>query len=176
MVKIPISRDNSGKKIVNNQNGDSFSDIKKPIDLKSIKFGSKSSSNFKKFLLITIPILVMVFISVSLFNWYRNYQGNKQAELEGQIQEPFQSAEVVEVIEATSTPEEIIEIIEKVIISETGIGYLNVREGAGTSYSILTKVYPGESYVLLEEVEEWYKIELDDDQEGWIFKEYATKQ
>ena len=174
MVKIPISRDKSGRKAVNSSNHGMFGDIKKPTDLRGMKFGLKNSFNFKKFLLITIPILVMVFILASLANWYRDYQNNKQIESEVPIQ--IKEPKDPKIIEATSTPEEIVEEVEKVTISETETGWLNVREGAGTSYQVIIKVYPNESYVLLDETEEWYKIELKDDQTGWIFKEYAIKQ
>lgn len=53
--------------------------------------------------------------------------------------------EIVEVAEfATGT-------IGMAIIKETGTGWLRVREGSGTIYPEVTKVYPGESYPLLEE-------------------------
>jgi len=171
MIKIPISRDESGRKAVNSSDKGMFGDIKKPTDLRGMKFGSKNSFNFKKFLLITISILVVVFILAELANWYRDYQKGTPIEIE--TEEPYQPVEVEEIIEATSTPEE---IIEKVTIQETETGWLNVREGAGTSYQVIIKVYPGESYLLLEEVEEWMKIQISDEQTGWIFSEYAIKQ
>ena len=177
-VKIPISRDNSGRKAVNSSNNGTFSDIKKPTDLRGVKFGSKIDFNFKKFLLIFILFLGIVFILFNLDNWYRDFKGNTPIEIETQTEEPSQPIEP-EIIEATSTPEEVIEITEvinKVTILDTETGWLNVRESAGTSYKVMTKVYPDESYVLLDETEEWYKIELPNEQEGWIFKEYAIKE
>lgn len=72
---------------------------------------------------------------------------------------------------ATSSEEETM----KIIIQETGTGWLNVRESPGTNYPILTKIYPGESYPLLAEIDNWYKIKLINGQEGWISVRYATK-
>jgi len=61
------------------------------------------------------------------------------------------------------------------LIKETETGWLNVRQGAGTNYFIITKIYPGETYELLEETEKWYKIKIGD-KEGWIFNSYAIKK
>jgi len=66
------------------------------------------------------------------------------------------------------------EEVVKVIIRETETGWLNVRKGPDTSHSILTKIYPGESYPLLDEFDNWYKIKLEEGKEGWIASRYAT--
>ena len=65
-------------------------------------------------------------------------------------------------------PEEIVEeIVEEIpeekttqVIINQGISRLNVRKGPGSEYDIVTKVYPGESYPLLQEDGEWYKIKV----------------
>jgi len=62
-----------------------------------------------------------------------------------------------------------------VIIQETETGWLNVRMGPGTNYPIIQKVYPGESYPLLDENGKWFKIELEEEKSGWISVRYATK-
>lgn len=67
------------------------------------------------------------------------------------------------------------ENLVKIIIQETGTGWLNVRQGPGTNYPILTRIHPGESYPLLAETDNWYKIRLINEQEGWISILYATK-
>ncbi|MFH1462506.1 MAG: type IV pilus assembly protein PilM [bacterium] len=72
--------------------------------------------------------------------------------------------------EATATEEVI--ILPMVVISETQTGWLRVREGPGTNYSEIAKVYPGESYPQLEEFEGWYRIELEEGKEGWVFGKY----
>jgi len=52
---------------------------------------------------------------------------------------------------------------------------LNIRSGPGTNYQVIGKVNSGESYILLEEDEEWFKIKLLEGLEGWIFANFAEK-
>ena len=66
--------------------------------------------------------------------------------------------------------------VKEVLITQTPTGWLNVRAGPGTTYPILTKVYPGQSYPLLQEAEKWYKIKVDLNTEGWVIDQYAAKQ
>lgn len=63
---------------------------------------------------------------------------------------------------------------QSVQISSTPTGILNVRSGPGTSYPILEKIKPGGKYELLEEKNDWYKINVSGT-EGWISKQYAKK-
>lgn len=63
---------------------------------------------------------------------------------------------------------------KKAEIKDTPTGWLNVREGAGTSYPKITRVYPGETYIFLEEKDGWYKIKLNNGKEGWITSEFAS--
>lgn len=74
------------------------------------------------------------------------------------------------------------EIVKKEItIEDTPTGWLNVRSGPGTSYTQIAKVYPKETYSLLEEKDGWYKIAIparaggDGKTEGWIISDYAIK-
>jgi len=60
-------------------------------------------------------------------------------------------------------------------ILPTGVGFLRVRSGPGTSYSEVTKVTPGEEYPFLEESSGWYKIKLPDGRVGWISGRWARK-
>jgi len=60
-------------------------------------------------------------------------------------------------------------------ILSTPTGWLRVRQGAGISFPEIAKIKPGEEYLLLEEKDDWFKIELSDKQEGWISGKYATK-
>ena len=62
---------------------------------------------------------------------------------------------------------------KNITITETETGWLNVRGGPGVTYKILTKVYPSEKYVVLEERDNWYKIELEDGSDAWITSRYA---
>ena len=52
---------------------------------------------------------------------------------------------------------------------------LNVRSGAGTSYSVVTKAYKGDKVELLESSNGWYKIKLSSGKVGWVSSDYITK-
>lgn len=60
-------------------------------------------------------------------------------------------------------------------IKETETGTLNVRDGAGTIFEILTTISPGDTVELLDEDKNWYKIKVDDNTTGWISSRYADK-
>ena len=96
-------------------------------------------------------------------------------------------AEMIEDSTATSTPtttDEVIEDIEdesdlgeviKVKIRQTSLGYLNVRQGPGTNFTKITQILPGEEYVLLEEDDDWIKLQLTDESVGWVYSIYVDK-
>jgi len=60
-------------------------------------------------------------------------------------------------------------------ILSTPTGWLRVRQGAGTSFPEIAKIKPGEEYLLLEEKDGWFKIQLSDEQEGWVSGKYTAK-
>lgn len=60
-------------------------------------------------------------------------------------------------------------------IKETPTGWLRVRKEASTASAEVGKVNPGEKYEVLEEKNGWYKIEYEEDSEGWISGQYAQK-
>jgi len=64
---------------------------------------------------------------------------------------------------------------EKVVILNTPTGWLRVREGPGKTFATIGKVYPQEEYPLLEEKNDWFKIRWQEENEGWIAKDYAKK-
>jgi len=66
--------------------------------------------------------------------------------------------------------------IEEVIIQDTPTGWLNVRSGPGTNYTQITRVYPNETYALLEEKDGWYKIKIDGETQGWVASQYTAKK
>jgi hypothetical protein len=74
-----------------------------------------------------------------------------------------------ETTEASPTPQK-----TTITVQETGIGYLNVRSGAGTTNEIITKISPGDTLELLGEEEKWYEVQVDEDTTGWISSQYAT--
>ncbi|MCF3941859.1 N-acetylmuramoyl-L-alanine amidase [Oceanobacillus alkalisoli] len=50
---------------------------------------------------------------------------------------------------------------------------LNVRSGPGTDFDPIGRVDSGDEYEILEETDEWIKIQYDDS-EGWVTKEFVT--
>lgn len=52
---------------------------------------------------------------------------------------------------------------------------LNVRSGPGTEYERIGQVNQGEQYEIIEENDEWVKIQLDG-LEGWVTREYISIQ
>ena len=69
---------------------------------------------------------------------------------------------------------EVVEITT-VVIKNTPTGWLRVRSGPGTNFAEIDRVFPGESFPLLEENENWYKIELEGRTNGWISAQYTNK-
>lgn len=63
----------------------------------------------------------------------------------------------------------------KVLILNTPTGFLRVREAASIAAVEIAQVKPGESYDLLDEKDNWYKIKIDDKTSGWISSQYAKK-
>jgi hypothetical protein len=62
----------------------------------------------------------------------------------------------------------------KVLILETGVGFLRVRSGPGVSYSEIGRAIPGRKYDYLGQSGEWFKIKFGT-REGWVSKEYSRK-
>ena len=83
--------------------------------------------------------------------------------------------EAVEAVIEEALPEETAkeDDIAHIEVLETETGWLNVRATPDLTADIVTQIYPGESYPLLDENEKWYKISVDDKIIGWIFKAYA---
>ncbi|MDP2649886.1 MAG: PEGA domain-containing protein [bacterium] len=65
---------------------------------------------------------------------------------------------------------------DTVIIQKTQVGFLRVRESNNISSQEVGKVYPDETYEILEENNGWFKITLSDGKVGWINGQYAKKQ
>jgi len=84
-----------------------------------------------------------------------------------------------------STPSADTEKGSSVTIKETPTGWLRVREEPSIDASESAKIKPGETYDLVEEKDNWYKIKYNNNKdglvegefsEGWISVEYATKK
>lgn len=77
---------------------------------------------------------------------------------------------------ATSEPPPATASGAKVKINETPTGWLRVRFEPSLISSEVAKVNPGETHLLLEEQEGWFKIQYEDGKEGWISSRYAQKE
>ncbi|MDP2649791.1 MAG: PEGA domain-containing protein [bacterium] len=66
--------------------------------------------------------------------------------------------------------------VAKVLILNTPTGFLRVRESNSINSLEIAQVKPGESYELIEEKDNWFKIKLSDSKIGWISAQYAIKQ
>lgn len=73
------------------------------------------------------------------------------------------------------TPSLNISTAVKVKIKTTETGWLRVRKESNNSSAEVTRVKPEETYTLLEEKPEWYKIDLLAGKSGWISAKYAEK-
>lgn len=47
---------------------------------------------------------------------------------------------------------------------------LNVREGPGTSFKLMTQIRPEQAFPVIQEEGEWLQIQLNDQKEGWVAK------
>lgn len=68
-----------------------------------------------------------------------------------------------------------IALSSKILILDTPTGFLRVREDASLKALEVARVKPGETYDLLEEKNNWYKIKIDDKTFGWVSSQYAKK-
>lgn len=66
--------------------------------------------------------------------------------------------------------------VSKVLILNTPTGFLRVRESNSISSLEIAQVKPGETYELIEEKGDWFRIKLTDGKIGWISSSYAVKE
>ncbi len=64
----------------------------------------------------------------------------------------------------------------QVSILSTPTGFLRVSAVSSLDASEIAQVTPGESFELLEEKTEWFRIKLQDGSSGWISSAYAQKE
>lgn len=74
---------------------------------------------------------------------------------------------------ATST-EELLPQFE-VTIRQTTAGFLNVRSGPGTDYDIVTRADSGAVYPWVDEEDDWYEIQINEEETGWVSSTFADK-
>lgn len=77
--------------------------------------------------------------------------------------------------DSTTPPPDNSETVQYVLVKETETGWLNVRSGAGSSFSVLKKIYPGEKYEFLGSSTDWTHIRLSPTQDGWVASRYVEK-
>jgi len=64
---------------------------------------------------------------------------------------------------------------KKVKILDTETGWLRVRATASGSAVEVARVEPGDEYILVDEQDGWYQIDLGDSKTGWVSASYAEK-
>lgn len=162
---------------------------------------NKVNSKLRIQKIILISLIIIGIIVALLSFWYRGYQ---KEQTEEKIQEQlelldeqksffldFSDSEeknIIEEEEKTVVDNGITDIViedailqeVRVLITETPTGWLNTRIGPGLGYEQITRVNPGEEYQLLEESNDWYKINIPPQEEGggeaiqaWITSQYA---
>jgi type IV pilus assembly protein PilM len=87
--------------------------------------------------------------------------------------ESTEDGEVQEEAEEVVEPEPVPKI--SIIINDTSLGYLNVREGPGTGNAKIGEVLPDEEFAVLDESQGWYQIEFEEGTKGWISSVYVDK-
>jgi type IV pilus assembly protein PilM len=132
-----------------------------------------SKKNYFRVLAIIIGIIGFVFLSWVIYKFI----------IEPLDQKPKPSPLVEEVPVATGTEEEVqpepepepelepeveVEEIEVVIILETEEGWIDVRQGPDDNYPSVARINAGDSFPLLAEFDNWYRIELTDGTTGWV--------
>lgn len=79
-------------------------------------------------------------------------------------------------IEPSSTNLPVPPVIKpKVLIKKTPTGFLRVRSNPSLKAAEITRIASNESLDLLEELPGWYKVKLENGQEGYISSSYAQK-
>jgi hypothetical protein len=63
-----------------------------------------------------------------------------------------------------------------VLILDTQMNFLRVRESSSVNSLEIARVKPGESYKLISEKDNWFEIKLADNKVGWISSSYAVKK
>lgn len=161
---------NAGLMVISNPSGATLSiddEIKgfSPNRIKDINEGDRHLS-------LNFPGYKNIDVFVKAMNGYQLVIDTTLAKEKIKIIEKEESAPVKELIENNDLLAE----EEKVLIKETGTGWLRIRELASKNSKEIGKVTVGESYILLEEDSGWYKIENEDGENGWISASYAEKK
>lgn len=71
-------------------------------------------------------------------------------------------------------------IVQKIIILNTPTGFLRIRESNSLASAQVGEVYPGDTFDLIDEKEDWFEIKFNsptgEEKSGWVNSLYARKQ
>ncbi|OGY49394.1 MAG: hypothetical protein A3D39_00745 [Candidatus Buchananbacteria bacterium RIFCSPHIGHO2_02_FULL_39_17] len=125
--------------------------------------------------LVVVLIVLLILRSAGIF--YQNQNRFNQLQISSDIDLSLLDELRVQFPLATSTPAlgNNFSGIEKIKISQIVSGFLNVRSGAGTNFSVIDKVPAGGEYELMAEADGWYQIKIDEQKSGWILADFADK-
>lgn len=76
----------------------------------------------------------------------------------------------------TTIPAPVITTTPEVLVKDTPVGFLRVRERASTASREITQVRPGDTLILLEELVDWVRVRLSDGTEGYVSSAYVEKK
>lgn len=76
---------------------------------------------------------------------------------------------------AKTTPSEVTPVM-KVIVKKTPTGFLRVRSQPSLEAEEIARVSPGESLIFLEELPNWFKVQLSNGKEGYVSALYGEKK
>ena len=123
-----------------------------------------------------------------VFDYFIDYNGNVYGEQGDQVQSADELGSVQKgaylrrisegpgLSDAAKQALETFEILggKTATINFTGTGWLNVRSTPSLNGDILTKADVGNSYSVLEESNDWVKIKVSEDVQGWVSGTYVT--
>lgn len=69
-----------------------------------------------------------------------------------------------------------IKVTPEVVVKDTPVGFLRVRDKASTSGREIAQVKPGDTLTLLEELSGWVRVRLPDNTEGFVSSTYVEKK
>jgi hypothetical protein len=78
-------------------------------------------------------------------------------------------------VKLENLPTPTIAIMQKIIIKQTPLGYLRVREKPSVNSKEIGQVSSGDELEVVEELVGWIKIKLKDSQEGYVSIQYVQK-
>ena len=155
--------------------------VKKPkksdINLNSIQVkrleivpSKEQRKEWKNIYMGAVALLIFIITFAVLFWWVRirtpNFSSNLNIEVDQSVLDSLREKEILE--------EKKVELSQ--IIVNDSVDSLNVRQDPSYDSVVIGQISSGEEYILLEEDGEWYKIQLDEENVGWIVAEYAEVQ